>query len=123
MEFLNRSLVVNPDAGANIKNETDLVKRTDELDGQLDRLMSAKNKDNVEELGNNLFTLQNYERCRQVFERAVIVFADDAHAWNNLGACLASLERVDEARNAYQKALAIDPNLDLAKKGLEALGK
>jgi tetratricopeptide (TPR) repeat protein len=63
--------------------------------------------------------LEHAERSR--WEEAIVELRNcldlDAHfvsAWNVLGTCLAKLERFDEAREAWEQALAIDPRFDKA---------
>ena len=56
-----------------------------------------------------------------VFEIIANFDSKDAKNFNNLASTYAALGRLDEAKSAYQRALELDPNLDLAKKGLEAL--
>ena len=122
LEFLKKSLSVNSDA-KNINGEIDLIDKTEKLDRRLDELLSSKDRTALLALGNDLFTLQNFDRCTQVYEKAVGVFDSDANFYNNLGSCLASVGKVERAKDAYKKALEIDPNLDLAKQGLGALEK
>lgn len=42
------------------------------------------------------------------FEAVLAIRPDHAEAWNNLGGALARLGRVDEAQNAYRKAIPLD---------------
>ncbi|MBN1477874.1 tetratricopeptide repeat protein [Candidatus Sumerlaeota bacterium] len=63
--------------------------------------------------------LEHAERSR--WEDAIVELRNcldlDAHfvsAWNVLGTCLAKLERFDEAREAWERALAIDPRFSKA---------
>jgi superkiller protein 3 len=44
-----------------------------------------------------------------------------AQAWNNLGNALADLGKIKKAREAFQKAVAIDPTLASAAGNLAAL--
>ena len=119
--YFNKSLEVNPDA-QNIKGEIDLVEKTKQAYSNKD-LINNKDEDKIIELGNNLFTLGNYQGCIEVFGALVDFAKERARAFNNLASCQASIGKIDEARANYQKALSIDANLDLAKKGLENLGK
>lgn len=123
LEFMRRSYNVRP-KGDSIQNEIELLEKTKVLDGQLDDLVKIKGTDKLAELGNNLFTLANYKRCAEVFGRTITLgVLTDAGAFNNLASCQASMGKVAQARDNYEKALVIDPNLDLAKKGLDALGE
>jgi len=45
--------------------------------------------------------------------------AEDPLVLNNLGAAYAGQGRIDEAKELWQKALKIDPNLEPAKRNLE----
>jgi hypothetical protein len=51
------------------------------------------------------------------------LFPDDVDAWNRLGKALTELGRYGEAREAYGRALAIDPANSIAKKNLDRLSK
>jgi Flp pilus assembly protein TadD len=48
---------------------------------------------------------------------------NDANAEANLGAALAELGHLAEAKSHFERALQIDPNQSLAKENLEALQK
>ena len=58
-----------------------------------------------------------YDRAKKVTTR----WADNAQSWDLLGAAAASLEKKDEAKTAYQKALQINPADAAAKEGLKKL--
>lgn len=58
----------------------------------------------------------NYEKALQSFKQS-----DSAQSLYNQGNSLAQLNKIDEAIDAYQQALAKDPNLTNAKENLAAL--
>src|SRR3989344_5105059 len=121
VELLEKSYRVRP-KGDNVQKELDLIKKTKQLAGEQAKLVGAKDKNGLTEYGNNLFTLGDFIKCSEVFSQLVQIDGNDARSFNNLASCLASMGKKQEARDNYQKALALDPNLDMAKKGLEALG-
>lgn len=54
--------------------------------------------------------------------RSIIqVFPDDVDAYNRLGKALTELGRYDEAKEAYSRALNIDPHNSIARKNLDRL--
>jgi len=120
--LLEKSLRVR-EKGDNIQKEIELVKKTKQLVASIEKLAAAKDESGLTELGNNLFTLGNFSQCAEVFSQLSEIDDKDARTFNNLASCQASLGKKDEARQNYQKALGLDPNLDMAKKGLEALGE
>ncbi len=64
-------------------------------------------------------------RCGEAEEllvRATKSNPNDAGTWVYLGQALACLGKTVEARSAFERALAIDPNNKLAKDGLRSLG-
>lgn len=57
------------------------------------------------------------ETNRQLVER----FEPDVEAWNRLGKAYGELGRIDEAREAYHKALGIDPSNNIARRNADRL--
>lgn len=56
--------------------------------------------------------------------RAILgLFPTDVDSYNRLGKALTELARYEEARDAYRRALEIDPNNSIAKKNLTRLGR
>ena len=60
--------------------------------------------------GNNLAKSNLWGAATSHWEKAVKIDATYAAAWNNLGIGLEQLGKFSEAREAYEKALALDPN-------------
>lgn len=121
LKFLNKSYDINPQA-SNIQRDIELIRRTKKLDSSFGELVSAEDEVLLSELGNDLFVLGNFKRCQEVFENLVQIDSPKAENFNNLASCKASVGEVDQARVNYRKALELDPNLEKAKIGLEALG-
>ena len=136
IELLDKSRVINPNSATNIQNEIDLLKKTEDLEGSRQEFLTKRDLaqgpalssmqgqslllDNLKTLGNNYFTLGNFTSCGSVFGE-VLKIESSAEAFNNLASCQASMGKVEDAKVNYKKALEIDPNFDLAKKGLKAL--
>ncbi len=114
--FLEKSDAVQP-GNANVKAEMELVKKVKDLWGREGDLLGAKDVSTLSDLGNGLFNLGNYEGCVKVYAD-VLKIEQKAPDYNNLASCLASSGNLAEAKANYEKALALDPNLDMAKQGL-----
>jgi len=120
IEFLNKSFGVRG-KGENIQNEIELIRKTRELSLKFDQSGFEAGFEKIEELGNNLFILMNYQKCAEVFQTLVEIRPQKAESYNNLASCLAFQGKESEARVGYKKALELNPDLEKAKKGLEAL--
>ncbi len=71
--------------------------------------------------GLKLMNKQRWREAEQTF-REVISMADVLpQPWNSLGNALLMQRRVDEAREAFQRALELDLDYELAKKNLEVI--
>jgi len=62
-----------------------------------------------------------WEEAIVVNKGIIEVFPDDADAYNRLGKAFTQLGRYTEAREAYSRALEIEPNNGIAKKNLNRL--
>jgi Flp pilus assembly protein TadD len=70
---------------------------------------STKSKDSYFDQGVDAVKSANYKTAVQLFNKVVATEPTDADAWNYLGFSHRKLKKFDLALNAYQKALAIDP--------------
>jgi len=71
--------------------------------------------------GNALWRASRYAEAASRYERALKLAPEDVDAWNNLGACYYMLGRHDDARQAYARALALNPAHEQALMGQEVL--
>lgn len=106
----------------NVQETADLISKTRDLNAKFREIVEKRDDSALLELGNNLFTIRNYARCSEVFSELVII-KESAGAYNNMASCQAYLGRISEARQNYQKALALDPNMEIAKQGLANLDR
>jgi hypothetical protein len=66
--------------------------------------------------------MQNkWEEAIAVNKQILDVFADDVDAYNRLGKALMEVGRISEARAAYSRAVALDPNNAIARRNLTRL--
>jgi len=120
IDFLEKSRAINPGASANIQNEIDLLVKTKELEGMRQQFLASDEVDQLKILGNNYYTLQNFRECESVFGD-VLAITKSAEVFNNLASCQASQGKAEDAKVNYKQALTIDPNFELAIKGLKVL--
>src|SRR4051794_7344085 len=64
-----------------------------------------------------------WEEAAQVNREILDLFPNEVDAFNRLGKALTELGRYGEARDAYAKAVKIDPLNGIATKNLQRLGK
>ncbi|PKI18011.1 VWA domain-containing protein [Colwellia sp. 12G3] len=83
---------------------------------QKDYQQAAKQFEDSQWQGSAHYKAGDYEQALQAFKQG-----DSAQALYNQGNSLAQLQKVDEAIEAYKKALEKDPNLDDAKDNLAKL--
>jgi Ca-activated chloride channel family protein len=83
---------------------------------QKDYQQAAKQFDDSQWQGSAHYKAGDYEQALQAFQQG-----DSAQALYNQGNSLAQLKKVDEAIEAYKKALEKDPNLEDAKDNLAKL--
>lgn len=66
--------------------------------------------------------MQNrWEEAIAVNKQILEVFSDDVDAYNRLGKALMEVGRINEAREAYSRAVALDPNNAIARRNLTRL--
>ncbi len=71
--------------------------------------------------GDQLADSGRHEQAAERYRDAIVYRPSDAELRNNLGVVLARLGRFGEAQGEFQAALRINPNLQSAKKALEAI--
>ena len=85
------------------------------------------NADALDYLAMSLFGRRRYEEALARYRRLIEVKSDSAVVHSNLGAVLHHLGRNEEALASIERALALDPDLELARVGrrevLKALGR
>ena len=62
------------------------------------------------ELGNVYYSLSEYNKAIEFFDKAIEIEPDHASAWYNKGVALSKLGRYDEELKAYDKAIEIKPD-------------
>lgn len=60
--------------------------------------------------GVTLMQVQNYEKAKEAFEKAIDLDKHNKKAYMHLGNALANLDSLEEAKAAFEKVLLIDPN-------------
>jgi tetratricopeptide (TPR) repeat protein len=73
-----------------------------------------------EELALRLFDLKQYDEAIWNLREALRIRPDSAEAWTNLGNAYYQTRHFTEAADAFGHALAINPNLDPARRGYQA---
>lgn len=71
--------------------------------------------------GDQLADSGRHQQAAELYRDAIVYRPSDAELRNNLGVVLARLGRFGEAQSEFQAALRINPNLESAKKALEAI--
>ncbi len=122
LKILDEAYQMNTKA-ENVNQEIELVKKTKTLHEEFVQLVERVEVEKLNELGANLYTLGNYKSCSLVFAEVVRLKENDAAVYNNLASCFALSARFADAKVNYQKALELDPSLEKAKVGLEAISK
>ena len=69
-------------------------------------------------LGNVHKALKNYTAAIKVYNRAIEIHPQSHESWYGKALIAESLQRYQEAKEAYQKAIAIKPNWQSAIDGL-----
>lgn len=62
-------------------------------------------------------------RCVRLLKTAASMFPSDPNYWNNLGYLYSLARRYGEAKDAYERALIINPDLDVAARNLWSLSR
>jgi tetratricopeptide (TPR) repeat protein len=66
-------------------------------------------------------SVEDWQLALKGFELASQIQPDLGRAWNNRGVALTRLERFDEAKLAYERALVLDTSFDSAQRNLEIM--
>jgi tetratricopeptide (TPR) repeat protein len=74
----------------------------------------------AKENGNGFFRAGDYKKAVACYQRAIRLQPDFSVGWFNLGCALQKLNRSEEARHYWQKALDLDPTYEKAKQKLRA---
>ena len=72
-------------------------------------------------LGNLYIGLKDYYSASKSYEKGIEIESDNFEMLNNYGVALANLNRIEEAKIYFEKALEIDSNYKLAKDNIDSL--
>ena len=71
-------------------------------------------------LGSSYLNVEEYNNAIDIYERAIDDgYEDDPYIWNDYGVALGGVGRKEEAKEAYRKALELDPDYELARNNLQ----
>jgi protein O-mannosyl-transferase len=63
---------------------------------------------------------KDFKNAEKMIERASVLDPDNAVIWNNLGGAYYMSGEMDKAKQAFEKALQINPSLEDARNGYNA---
>ncbi len=114
IEAYKQELALHPEHQASRHNlglEYGITERYDEAIKEYDELLrrGTSNPTSFENLADILINVGNTTRARQVAEEFVSRQPENAAGYRMLGTALAAEGRLDEARTAYDKSIALDP--------------
>jgi tetratricopeptide (TPR) repeat protein len=120
--YYRRALALAPNANGHNNLGTTLEKQNklDDAAAQFRRALELEPQHATAHynLGNNLRVKGRYEEAIAHFKQSIAGRPDSADAWNNMGIALAEHGNLDEARDAYQKAVELDPTRVVHHKNL-----
>jgi ribosomal protein S12 methylthiotransferase accessory factor len=126
IECYEKALELSPppeDKVAIISHLADTYLRKGEYDKTLNIIEMALEIDEVPELYNILgrayYKLGDYMKAMEAFSRAIDLNPASAIDYANIGYCLKAINYLPVAQIYFKKALEIDPELTMAKRGLE----
>ena len=71
-------------------------------------------------LGSSYLNVEEYNNAIDIYERAINDgYEDNPYIWNDYGVALGRIGRKEEAKEAYRKALELDPDYELARNNLQ----
>lgn len=119
LTFFDKSYEI--DSKTNIKNDRDLVLKVRDLSSNKQNAISHGDIKKLRELADGLFTLKNYVEAVEVYEFIIEGESNDALIYNNAASAYLNLGNKAKAKEYFEKALSIDPQINSAKKALEKL--
>jgi tetratricopeptide (TPR) repeat protein len=78
-------------------------------------------QENFFQHGLKCIAMKKWEEGGQAFQRSIALGDCLPQPWGNLGICFSMQERYDEAESAWQHALEIDPEYEMARDNLASL--
>jgi spermidine synthase len=92
---------------------------TEQFANLLDKLFEVSQAE-LNRLGVSLFQEGRHEQAAMVFEKLTKVHRDSVTTWNNLAVAYEAWGKIDKAKEAFERALSVDPLSDFAKKSFSA---
>ena len=65
--------------------------------------------------------MKDYNKASESYEKEIEINSTNCDMLNNYGVALANLNRLEEAKKYFEKALEIDSNYQLAKDNIDSL--
>ena len=65
--------------------------------------------------------MKDYNKASESYEKGIEINSTNCDMLNNYGVALANLNRLEEAKKYFEKALEIDSNYQLAKDNIDSL--
>lgn len=65
--------------------------------------------------------MKDYNNAIKSYEKGIEINSTNCNMLNNYGVALANLNRIEEAKKCFEKALEIDSNYTLAKDNINSL--
>ena len=99
--------------------------RSDEAAAYYERAveLGPRNPAGLNRLASARFRDRRYEEALALYRTVLEVRPDSARTHSNVGATLYILGRPEEARRSFERALTLDPTLELARSGIERLNR
>lgn len=120
--FFEKSADITGERG-DIDRLVDLTRSALNLSSRKEELIQNAAVGDLMQLATAYFSLGYFKGSVEIGERLVQIEPENAIHLSNLGSSYASLGQEDRAREYFEKALSINPDLELAKEGLEKIGE